>query len=261
MSIRDRVSFLHDETNTLLKTKYLLDTKTDALVDRMEKKKEVLVGLKQLYVDAHATAQATAFLQPGEPVISRYGYGYILAHRGSDDMLQVGDPPRYCCIIYHPILAHRGSDDMLQVGDPPRYCCIIYHPILAHRGSDDMLQVGDPPRYCCIIYHPILAHRGSDDMLQVGDPPRYCCIIYHPILAHRGSDDMLQVGDPPRYCCIIYHPVPYPILTLSSPNLFYPMLQLLPLLVLLYSYRIIYHPILSSPKPLLPFATGHPAVL
>ena len=209
MSIRDRVSFLHDETNTLLKTKYLLDTKTDALVDRMEKKKEVLVGLKQLYVDAHATAQATAFLQPGEPVISRYGYGYILAHRGSDDMLQVGDPPRYCCIIYHPILAHRGSDDMLQVGDPPRYCCIIYHPILAHRGSDDMLQVGDPPRYCCIIYHP----------------------------------------------------VPYPILTLSSPNLFYPMLQLLPLLVLLYSYRIIYHPILSSPKPLLPFATGHPAVL
>ena len=157
MSIRDRVSFLHDETNTLLKTKYLLDTKTDALVDRMEKKKEVLVGLKQLYVDAHATAQATAFLQPGEPVISRYGYGYILAHRGSDDMLQVGDPPRYCCIIYHP--------------------------------------------------------------------------------------------------------VPYPILTLSSPNLFYPMLQLLPLLVLLYSYRIIYHPILSSPKPLLPFATGHPAVL
>ena len=183
MSIRDRVSFLHDETNTLLKTKYLLDTKTDALVDRMEKKKEVLVGLKQLYVDAHATAQATAFLQPGEPVISRYGYGYILAHRGSDDMLQVGDPPRYCCIIYHPILAHRGSDDMLQVGDPPRYCCIIYHP------------------------------------------------------------------------------VPYPILTLSSPNLFYPMLQLLPLLVLLYSYRIIYHPILSSPKPLLPFATGHPAVL
>ena len=89
MSIRDRVSFLHDETNTLLKTKYLLDTKTDALVDRMEKKKEILVGLKETYFNAHATAQATAFLQPGEPVISRYGYGYILAHRGEDDMLQV----------------------------------------------------------------------------------------------------------------------------------------------------------------------------
>ena len=31
MDIRDRVNFLHDETNALLKTKYLLDTKTDAL--------------------------------------------------------------------------------------------------------------------------------------------------------------------------------------------------------------------------------------
>lgn len=41
---------------------------------------------------AYTKAQNTLYLQPGEPVITRYGYGYIVAHREDDDMLLVTLP-------------------------------------------------------------------------------------------------------------------------------------------------------------------------
>ena len=41
---------------------------------------------------AYRNAQSTFYLQPGEPVITRYGYGYIVAHREDDDMLLVTLP-------------------------------------------------------------------------------------------------------------------------------------------------------------------------
>ena len=41
---------------------------------------------------AYKHAQSSFYLQPGEPVITRYGYGYIVAHREDDDMLLVTLP-------------------------------------------------------------------------------------------------------------------------------------------------------------------------
>ena len=41
---------------------------------------------------AYTKAQNTFYLQPGEPVITRYGYGYIVAHREDDEMLLVTLP-------------------------------------------------------------------------------------------------------------------------------------------------------------------------
>ena len=92
MEARDAMNILHEETNTLLRTKWLLDTKTDALVERIEQRKAVQAELARKFYDAHAVAQATFFLQPGAPVITRYGDGYIVAHRDEDDMLLVTLP-------------------------------------------------------------------------------------------------------------------------------------------------------------------------
>ena len=92
MELRDRASFYHDQTNSLLKTMYLLDTKTDAVVARVEQRKAAVEALRQVFFDADATAQLTTALQPGQPVVTRYGYGHVVMYREEDDFLLVTLP-------------------------------------------------------------------------------------------------------------------------------------------------------------------------
>ena len=53
---RDALGFLHDETNSLLKIKYILDTKTDALILKIKEKTEILKTLREKFVDAQRIA-------------------------------------------------------------------------------------------------------------------------------------------------------------------------------------------------------------
>jgi hypothetical protein len=92
MELRDRASFYHDQTNSLLKTMYLLDTKTDALVTRMDQRVATLEELRKAFFDADATAQLTESLQPGQPVVTPYGYGHVVMYREDDDFLLVTLP-------------------------------------------------------------------------------------------------------------------------------------------------------------------------
>jgi hypothetical protein len=88
----DRVSFLHEETSALLKTKVLLESKLSKQLDLIQFYKESLEAKRSFWEDAEKQATGLLYRRPGEPVITRYGYCYIRTYRSRDDMVMLSLP-------------------------------------------------------------------------------------------------------------------------------------------------------------------------
>lgn len=94
---KDRLSFVHEETRSLLKVKFLLESKQEYHHRIVDERKAQLEKSKASLVDVEKAALALQYCMPGTPVITRYGDGFIRSYRSVDKMLLVslgfGRPP------------------------------------------------------------------------------------------------------------------------------------------------------------------------
>jgi len=95
--IRDVAYFLHDETLSLLRVKFLFDSQLEATTSIYEAQHKLLME-KQIELEIFQRASTgLQYCRPGDPIITRLGFGTIRAYRKQDEMLFVtlefGEPP------------------------------------------------------------------------------------------------------------------------------------------------------------------------
>ena len=84
---KTRLNILHDETRSLLKVKFLIDTKLDELVKVLDHKRIVLETNNLNYVTAMHDTQQYQYCIPGDPIYTKYGFGIIRMYRPDDKMV------------------------------------------------------------------------------------------------------------------------------------------------------------------------------
>jgi len=90
--LQDVSSFLHDETRSLLKAKFIIESKSEKLLQVLAFKKSKYEEAVQNHIEIEKNASNMRYCKPGEAVVTRYGHGWIRAYRIEDNMLMVELP-------------------------------------------------------------------------------------------------------------------------------------------------------------------------
>ena len=109
----DKSTFVHDEMKSLLKTKYLIESKKDKLLNifnfKQSKYKEYLTAFEK----KSDLLYALKYVMPGNMVMTKYGQVYVISYREKDDMVLVnlpfGKPLAKAYIFYKDIVEYERS--------------------------------------------------------------------------------------------------------------------------------------------------------
>lgn len=85
----ERLSFLHDETLSLLKVKFLYDSELEGTRRTFEEQQKFYEEKSTLLKDLQLRSTRLQYCRPGDLVQTRYGDGIIRQHRQNDDMLVI----------------------------------------------------------------------------------------------------------------------------------------------------------------------------
>jgi hypothetical protein len=109
----DKSTFVHDEMKSLLKTKYLVESKKDKLLNIFEFKQTKYKEYLTTFEKKNDLLYALKYVMPGNMVMTKFGQVYVISYREKDDMVLVnlpfGKPLAKAYLYYKDIVEYERS--------------------------------------------------------------------------------------------------------------------------------------------------------